>query len=237
MLPRALEVLLIILLVVITLGVAFQYRNHQLLGQILDELRARPQRVTLTDDAGGVALKPRPAPTPTPGSDTAPTQPQIAPAPTNPTAAPDVARTPSPTPDKPKLPDTTASTPAPPQPVKPTPAPIAPTTTPDSPEWDQAAVTMTQFAQNLLNGKYDAVVKQFDSHMASNLPKAQLAAVMDPIRKQNGDFAQITEHALKQKLSGGMNVFDVNVQFTSGHELHLTVTLDDKQRIAGLMMN
>ncbi|QNN24237.1 DUF3887 domain-containing protein [Planctomycetales bacterium ZRK34] len=244
MLPRALEVLLIILLVVITLGVAFQYRNHQLLQQILNELRQRPQPVAIVDENPKLALGPQanaPASTTPPPAN--PAQPNIAtanPAP-EPVDTPEVVNTPSSTPEPTPLPDTSAeptpaAKPAEPAP-KPKPAPVKPADTPASPEWDQAGTSITRFAQNLLNGKYDAVVKQFDTHMASNLPKAQLAAVMDPIRKQHGGYSQITGHDLKQKLSGGMNVFNINVQFTSGHELHLTVTLDQNQRIAGLMMN
>jgi len=243
MLPRALEVLLIILLVVITLGVAFQYRNHQLLSDILTELRDRPQRVTLSDDGAGVSLQPK--------SNPSESGDPVAKANTPSTAVvPTPSSTPEPkeniTPEKAASDSESKPEPAKPEPQpepKPTPEPKPePAPEPDAteteadPAWEQFGPTITKFTQQLLAGEYDTVVGRFNNHMKSNLPKEQLAAVMDPIRKEHGQFKQITSHKLDRTIPPNMHVFKVGVELADDHVLDLTITVDQQNRIAGLMM-
>ncbi|MBI1368979.1 MAG: DUF3887 domain-containing protein [Planctomycetes bacterium] len=240
-LSRVAEVILVFLLVVVTLGLALQWQNQQMLREVLSQLRSESRKVTLTEPT--VTLTPG-KPAVKPAAMDKPDKPAMTAPPLEPvTTAPEVAAAPSSTPDRatvePAKPDAaptepTAATTT--SPTKPDAAP-APVNPEDEKAWTTFGPTVEQFVQQLMNGDYDAVVKRFNAHMAANLTKSQLAAIIDPIRQQHGSFKALTRHAVESdNLPPEMHVFNVGVELNDGHALTLTITLDDKQRVTGLLM-
>lgn len=254
MLPRALEVLLVALLVMLTLGVAFDFQNHALLRDILEELRRQPAPVAVMPQPGAlpdvvVAPPVQPQPTPAP----APVQPAPVAVPDNTVAAatpkPEPAPPINPRPDpSPSLPteDTETPAPQPAPPVTPRPKPVvnpAPAPAPAPAEqdetWQRVGPVMTGIIQELLTGRYDDVVARFNSDMqATGLDRGALAAAVEPLRSQHGTMKQVTYHRppTSGRVPANMTAYEIGVEMADGHPLLFTITLDAKQRISGLLM-
>ena len=282
MLPRALEVLLVALLVMLTLGVAFEFQNHALLRDILDELRHRPPGIAAAPAPGtpgspgtaaappAVAVSPGPAPAPTPAVQPTPTPapqpttlpvaavpPTPAPSPTpapavavtdtgngagdhpavKPAPAPQPAPTPAPTP----APGTGAArpgSPVPPAPQPPAPAPAPAAVPGDDEQWERTGPVMTQIIGDLLGGRYDDVVARFNSDMlATGLNRNALAAAIEPLRQEHGGLKRIAYHNRPAgRLPANMVSYEIGVELADNHPLLLTITLDSRQRISGLLM-
>ena len=234
MLPRSFEVLMVTLLILVTVLATFTFLNYQVQTQnqklmldMLTELRMQREIASLASRiAPGVADLPIPAEPTTPKPIT--TKPALTVA----TPAAPVASQPAPTikPATPALPTATAkpTTPPPPPPAE-SPQDIA--------LWNKHEKQLTDIMQQLLGGKYEPIVKQFDPHMAANLTAPQLAAVLDPIRKQHGQLTRIVSHnRLTDGLPKTMTAFQILCELADKHHISFTITLDSKNRIAGLMM-
>jgi len=247
MFPRALEVLLIALLVIMTLGVAFQIQNNLLLRDILREFRRQPNPVIITQGNTQPSNQPQPlVPNPAPQPYDYYPQP-------NPAPAPNVQPQPAPAQQPPANPAPAVEPPASDttQPLPPAPVPVPPSqpeTQPSSEtsegltaeqdaEWKKIGKSITGVITNLLNGDYDRVRQQFDRNMSANLSRQQLAAAIEPLRTEHGDFKKVLYHRpVEGELPKNMHAWEVNVELGSGHQVLFTVTVDDKDRVAGLLM-
>ncbi|MDH3584295.1 MAG: hypothetical protein OER86_08785 [Phycisphaerae bacterium] len=303
MLPRALEVLLVALLVVLTVAAVFSFMNHQhqlenqrLLRQMVGELKTQREStqalsqviaalqakaalsaapphapsppdpiVEVRSPIAAAALPAPPVPRPAvpetkvpkapepaasetakdpvvapPAASPKPGPPEVAvavvPPPALPTPVPAAAKTPKPAPP----------TVAPATPITPK-APSVPVAAPDSPtsagskayegNWKRDEPVVRQVIEQLLGGRYQSVVRRFDRTLASELPQADLAAVIDPIRFKHLGMKQILGHqAVPHTLGANTNVYEVAAEMSDGHRLVFTITLDQKQRITGLIM-
>jgi len=107
-------------------------------------------------------------------------------------------------------------------------------------QWAQYGEQVTGIIQDLLSGRYDAVVKQFNADMKAALPKAQLATVMDMARETHGALDHVAKHeSLNAPLPPGMHAFVVTAATEKDNPrnpLVFTITLDDKGKIAGLYL-
>ena len=91
--------------------------------------------------------------------------------------------------------------------------------------------------RSLLSGEYQAVADRLDPDMAANISKDYLATMMDPVRKQHGGLKEVISHEPVTKgLPQRLRAFRVKVALSDGHELRFTITLDQQQRIAGMLM-
>lgn len=247
MLPRGLEVLLVSLLLVVTVGTVFQFMNYQtqaanqhILRQTLTELRDTRQQLAdaiASQPTGAPAPRPIPAARLTPATPAAhphrPAAPEVADAePEKHAAPPDTSNSAAGHhPTAPASATPVAEKPQPPQPPSP------PVEDPAAKGWQTYGPTVTNVIENLLAGHYDAVVKRFNDSMSAELSPAQLAAVIDPVRKAHGPMKELTRHApLQGRLPANMHAFEVTTELTDGHKLLFTVTLDDQQRVSGLLM-
>lgn len=253
MFPRALEVLLIALLVMVTLGVAFQVQNNLLLREMLAEYRRPTQPVVITQGNTQPSLQPQPLspnrhvepdayyPLPAQPRNTnyntstqqaTPAQP--APAVSSSPAAPDNTNTATANKPEPAPAPATNNT-------KPEPAP-----TPDVPErltpaqvkeWDTFGPTITKTVTDLLAGEYDHVRATFSRDIASVLTRAQLAGVIEPIRTDHGDLKKVLyQRPVDGGLPQNMHTWELNVELVDGHQMLFTVTVDSQKRVAGLYM-
>jgi hypothetical protein len=247
MLPRGFEVLLVAVLVMATTTTVFQFMNHQvqlqnqqMLRDLLIQLRSNPSTST---NAAPPTTNPPTAPA------TKPVTPSMAPG-VPPPSAPAVVRNapgPSSVAVKPTGVSQVAAN-AVPSPNVGAPVVVAPPagdTTPAAPvddsaslaAWETNGSTVTQVVTQLLDGRYAEVVKLFNANMASELPPPELATVIDPVRKAHGAMKHILGHApLKARLPENMHAFVVTTEMSDGHKVLFTITLDDKQRVSGLLM-
>ncbi|MHB1156407.1 MAG: hypothetical protein ACYC26_06150 [Phycisphaerales bacterium] len=128
------------------------------------------------------------------------------------------------------------STQAPAVPAAETPKP-APADEAHQRQWAQCGEQVTGIIRDLLSGRYDAVVQQFNADMKAALPKAQLATVMDMARESHGGLDHVAKHeSLNAPLPPGMHAFVVTAATEKSNPLVFTITLDDKGKIAGLYL-
>jgi hypothetical protein len=252
---RAVEVLLVALLVVATGGTVFQMQNQRQLSDLVTEVRAQTQAIAALSQKSApapMAAQPKPeveaisaralleAMNALTASHAAQPRAVSQPAPSVVAAvepAQPVESAPAP---HPVALETPAPSPAPaPKPVaeaKPL-APLPPTIDPASQAtWTEFGPPITSVISQLLEGQYDSVVRQFDPTLAANLPKNKVAQIIDPIRADHGVLKRVVEHEPISGLETGFTGFSVLVELTDGHRIQFWITLDAQKRVAGLLM-
>ena len=102
-------------------------------------------------------------------------------------------------------------------------------------DWPTYGPRAIQVIDELLSGNYAAVLNKLDGDMARTLDRATLVRVMDPIRAKHGRLARILGYRTPDPApESSKHAFEIQVATTEGDPLTFTITLDQRERVAGL---
>lgn len=214
-------------------------QNNQTLEQILTTLQSQPtppaSPPTLTNDKLNVS---KPLADDTPAdlpslieSDLAADTPQVRPAHAD--AQPDE-------PDSPK-PDPAVSPVVrrPPATVLPSPPASEPTIDHLAKErekiWQQFGPTVTAIVRDLLNAPPQTSYRRFSRQYASIVSLDDFTGFIATIRQKHGRFTELTDHHVKPNIEPGIHAFVTLSRTSNGDDYRVTLTLNQRQEIVGLM--
>ena len=103
--------------------------------------------------------------------------------------------------------------------------------------WQTYGELVVGTIDRLLSGDYNGVYATFDATMARSLPSDRLASSLNPVRESHGEFTEVVYHEdITNNLDRGLHAFRVVVDTESGEQLTFTITVNEREEIAGLLM-
>ena len=104
--------------------------------------------------------------------------------------------------------------------------------------WQAHGRAVMRIIKDLFAGRYDAVTERFSTDYAANIDRSGLASAIEPIRNAHGGLKELADPTpATRDLGDGLTLYTVPIKLADGHRLTLMVTLDEQDRIHGLLMN